>query len=164
MQGVDPDPQFSMLRRMETSSKQIIAFVLCLRAFPEIACGQTRDGILGHAWGAPVAAVAEPLELHSPRFEGNLALYATAMDQIGDAQIEQCQIEFVNGQLAGVIVTTLGIENSERFLALLKRDYGEGQVDAARAQTWTTRETHVSYDQDSFGDAYVYFYSTRLQK
>lgn len=153
-----------MFQHMETSPKQIIAFVLCLRAFPEIACGQTRDGILGHAWGTPVAAVAEPLELQSPRFEGNLALYATAMDRIGDAQIEQCQIEFVNGQLAGVIVTTRGIENSERFLALLKRDYGEGQVHAARAQTWMTRETHVSYDQDSFGDAYVYFYSTRLQK
>jgi len=159
-----PTSDFSMVRRMETSSKQIIAFVLCLRAFPEIALTQTRDGILGHAWGAPVAAVAEPLELHSPRFEGNLALYATAMHKIGDTHIEQCQIEFVNGQLAGVIVTTQGTENSERFLALLKKDYGEGQARNPRAQTWMTRETHVSYDLDSFGDAYVYFYSTRLQK
>jgi hypothetical protein len=149
---------------MEASSKQVIAFVLCLRAFPEIALSQTRDGILGHTWGSPVAAVAEPLELHSPRFDANVILYATGMHDIGDAPIDQCQIEFVNGKLAGVIVTTCGPENSGRLLAILKKEYGEGNQQNPRALTWMTPETHLSYDLDSFGDAYVYWYSVRLQK
>ena len=149
---------------METSSKQIIALCALSAGVSGIACGQTRDGILGHAWGAPVAAVAEPLELHSPRCEANTMLYATGMHEIGDASIDQCQIEFVNGKLAGVIVTTRGADNSERLLAILKREYGEGKGHHPRARTWMTAETHVSYDLDSFGDAYVYWYSMRLQK
>jgi len=149
---------------MEASSKEIIAFVLCLRAVPDIALGQTRDGILGYTWGSSVAAVAEPLELHDPRSEANVLLYATGMHEIGNAPIDQCQIEFVNGKLAGVIVTTRGAENSERLLAILKKEYGEGLTHASRTLTWMTAETHVSYDLDSFGDAYAYWYSMRLQK
>jgi hypothetical protein len=149
---------------MEPSSKKVIALVLCLRAFPEIALGQTRDGILGHTWGTPIAAVVEPLALRTPRFEGNTALYSTAMHEIGDVRIEECQIEFVNGKFAGVIVTTRGADNSGRLLALLRKEYGEGQSRHPRERTWRTAETHVSYDLDTFGDAYAYWYSVQLQK
>jgi hypothetical protein len=149
---------------MEASPTRIIAFVLCLRAFSGVALGQIRDGILGHTWGASVAAVAEPLLLHTPRHENNLLLYSTRLERLGDAPIEECQIEFVDGRLAGVIVTTRGAENSSRLLAILKKDYGEGQTHDPRAQIWSTAETRVSYDLDSFDDAYVYWYSRRLQK
>ena len=149
---------------METSSTKVIALVLCLRAFPEIALGQTRDGIFGHPWGTPLAAVAEPLALRTPRFEGNTALYATAVHEIGDVRIDECQIEFVNGKLAGVIVTTRGADNSGRMLALLQQWYGEGQSRHPDARTWRTAETHASFDLDSFGDAYAYWYSLQLQK
>jgi hypothetical protein len=149
---------------MEASPKQLNAFVLCLLAFSGTSQGQIRDGILGHAWGTPVAAVAEPLLLHTPRSQGNLLLYSTGVERVGDTRIEECQIEFVDGRLAGVIITTRGTENSSRFLALLKRDYGEGQTHNPRTQIWMTAETRVSYDLDSFGDAYVYWYSLRLQK
>jgi hypothetical protein len=149
---------------METSPKQIIAFVLCLRAFPDIALSQTRDGIFGHTWGSPVAAVAEPLELHNPRQEANVLLYTAGMHNIGNASVDQCQVEFINGRLAGVIVTTRGEENSKRLLRLLEKEYGQGELHEPRAWTWMTAETHVAYDLDSFGDAYAYWYSLRLQK
>jgi hypothetical protein len=149
---------------MEGSSKQIIAFVLCMRAFQGIAYGQVRDGILGHPWGSSVAAIAEPLELHSARFEGNLMLYATGLKEIGDASIDHCELEFVSGRLAGVIVTTRGADNSQRLLSLLRKEYGDGKIRNPQARTWLTPETHVSYDLDTFGDAYVYWYSLRLQK
>jgi hypothetical protein len=86
------------------------------------------------------------------------------MHDIGGAPIDQCQIEFVNGKLAGVIVTTRGAEDSGRLLAILKKEYGEGNQQNPRALTWMTPETRLSYDLDSFGDAYVYWYSVRLQK
>jgi len=149
---------------MEGSSKQIIALVLCLRAFPDIALGQIRDGVLGHPWGTPVAAVVEPLKLHSPQFEDNLILYSTGIREIGGAAIDQCNLEFVDGRLAGVIVSTRGEQSSGRLLALLKEGYGAGTRRNPKAWTWRIGETHVSYDLDSFGDAYAYWYSMRLQK
>lgn len=149
---------------MESSSKRIIAILLCLRAFPDIALGQIRDGLLGHAWGTPVAAVVEPLKLDSPQFNDNLILYSTGVRELGGASVDHCNVEFVDGQLAGVIVTTRGEQNSERFLALLKEDYGPGTRRNARAWTWRIGETHVAYDLDSAGDAYAYWYSMKLQK
>lgn len=149
---------------MTTSSKQIITLVLCLRALPGIAMGQVRDGIFGSHWGASVAAVAKPLELNSPRFEGNTILYSTDIQTIGDAPVDCCQIEFVDGRFAGVIVTTRGTENSQRLLGLLRSAYGDGAGENARSRTWMTAETRVSYDVDSFGDAYAYWYSRRLQQ
>ena len=77
--------------------------------------------------------------------------------------VQQCDLEFVSGRLAGVIVTTHGAENSREFLALLQKEYGEGQSNHPRARTWNTPNTRVSYDEDSFGDAYIYWYSTLLQ-
>jgi hypothetical protein len=46
---------------------------------------------------------------------------------------------------------------------LLQKEYGEGQSNHPRARTWNTPNTRVSYDEDSFGDAYIYWYSTLLQ-
>jgi hypothetical protein len=149
---------------MSTSPKHIITLVLCLRALPGIALGQVRDGILGNMWGAPVATVAKPLELSSPRFEGNTILYSAGIHAIGDARFDDCQIEFVDGRFAGVIISTRGASNSEQLLSLLKKAYGEGESDAPGSRTWMTPETRVSYDIDSFGDAYAYWYSRRLQK
>jgi len=149
---------------MGGSSKQIIALLLCLRAVPDIALGQIRDGLLGHTWGTSVAAAVEPLRLHSPQVSDNCILYAAGIDQIGGANIEQCSVEFVDGRLAGVIVTTRGAMNSERLLAVLQEGYGDGTRRNPRAWTWRVGETHVAYDLDSFGDAYAYWYSMRLHK
>lgn len=148
---------------MEHSSGRILTIVLCLRAFPDVALAQVRDGLLGHTWGAPVAAVVEPLSLSSPQFKNTLALYTSEVREIGDAHIDHCTIEFVHGQLAGVIVTTRGEDNSSRLLELLKKCYGEGTMRNNRSWTWRVGETHVSYDLDSLGDAYAYWYSMRLQ-
>ena len=153
-----------MLLRMACQAKQLLALVLCLRVFPEIAQGQVRDGILGHPWGTPVASVAKPLELHTVRTEGDLVLYATGLHELGDTPIDCCEVEFVGGSLAGVIVTTRGTENSRRLLSLLQKEYGEGTARNTMAHTWVTAETHVAFDLDNLGDAYVYWYSMRLQK
>jgi hypothetical protein len=149
---------------MDKTPRRILTILLCLRTLPEFGFAQTRDGLLGHNWGTPVALIAEKVELRSPRNEGNLLLYSTGVRSLGDAAIEQCDVEFVNGRLAGVIVSTRSQENSRRILSLLQKEYGEGKSNHPRERTWMTPSTRVTYDEDSFGDAYIYWYSTLLQR
>jgi len=149
---------------MDKTPRRILTILLCLRALPEMGFSQTRDGLMGHHWGTPVAVLADKVELRTSRNEGNLLLYSTDVRSIGDAAIEQCDIEFVDGRLAGVIVTTRSLENSRRLLTLLQKEYGEGTSNHPRTRTWLTPNTHVSYDEDSLGDAYIYWYSTLLQR
>ncbi len=149
---------------MDKTPRQLLTILLCLRALPEIGFGQTRDGLLGHHWGTPVAMLAETVELKSPRSDGDLLLYATALHRLGEAAIESCDLEFIGGRFAGVIVSTRGEQNSRRMLSILEQEYGKGQSHHPRTRTWLTPDTHVSYDEDTLGDAYIYWYSMMLQR
>jgi len=149
---------------MDQAPRQILTLLLCLRTLPGIGFMQTRDGFLGHHWGTPVATLAQTVELHTPRTEGDVILYNTAVTEINDIFVQNCDLEFVSGRLAGVIVTIHGSENARKFLTLLQKEYGEGQSNHPRTRTWTTPNTRVAYDEDTLGDAYVYWYSTLLQQ
>jgi hypothetical protein len=149
---------------METLPRHVLTILLCLRALPDIGFSQTRDGFMGHPWGTPVATLAPAVGLKTGRAEGETILYRTAVSAIGDIPVEQCDVEFLGGRLAGVIVTTHGGENSRRLLSLITQEYGEGRNTHPRARTWLSHTTRVLYDEDSVGDAYVYWYSTQLQK
>lgn len=148
---------------MDQTQRQILTLLLCLRTLPGIGFTQTRDGFLGHHWGTPVATLAQNVELRTPRADGDVLLYDAAVTEVDHVAVQHCELEFVGGRLAGVIVTVQGEENANKFLALLQKDYGEGQSDHPRARRWTTPNTRVSFDQDTYGDAYVYWYSTLLQ-
>lgn len=148
---------------MDQTPRQILTLLLCLRTLPGIGFMQTRDGFLGHHWGTPVATLAQTVELRDPRIEGDVILYHTGVDEVDDIAVRQCDLEFVGGRLAGVIVNVHGPENARKFLTLLQKEYGEGQSKHPMAHTWTTPNTRVSYDEDSHGDAYIYWYSTLLQ-
>ncbi len=148
---------------MDQTQRQILTLLLCLRTLPGIGFTQTRDGFLGHHWGTPVATLAQSVELRTPRADGDVILYDTAVTEVDHVAVQHCELEFVGGRLAGVIVTVQGEENSNKFLALLQKDYGEGQSGHPRAHRWTTPNTRVSFDLDTYGDAYVYWYSTLLQ-
>lgn len=149
---------------MDHAPRQLLTILLCLRTLPGIGFAQTRDGLLGHRWGTPVATIAQSVELRTPRAEGEIILYATGIAEMGTVPVQQCDLEFVSGRLAGVIVTTHGADNSREFLSLLRKEYGDGQSNHPRARTWITPNTRVSYDEDSSGDAYIYWYSTLLQQ
>jgi hypothetical protein len=148
---------------MDQTHRQLLTLLLCLRTLPGIGFTQTRDGFLGHHWGTPAATLAQAVELRTPRAEGEVILYNTAVAEIDHVAVQQCDLEFVSGRLAGVIVTVRGEENSRQFLALLQKEYGEGKSNHPRARTWTTPNTRASYDEDTHGDAYIYWYSTLLQ-
>jgi hypothetical protein len=149
---------------METIPRHLLTILLCLRALPDIGFCQTRDGFMGHPWGTPVATLAQTIGLKAGHAEGETLLYRTAVSAIGDIPVDQCDVEFLGGRLAGVIVTTHGLENSRRLLSLIKQEYGEGGSNHPRTRTWLSHTTHVSYDEDSLGDAYVYWYSMQMQK
>jgi len=149
---------------MEPLPRHALTILLCLRALPDIGFCQTRDGFMGHPWGTTVATLALTVGLKTGRAEGETILYRTAVSAIGDIPVDLCDVEFLGGRLAGVIVTTRGLENSRRLLSLIAQEYGEGRSTHPRARTWLSHTTHVSYDEDSLGDAYVYWYSTQMQK
>jgi len=149
---------------METFPRHVLTILLCLRALPETGFSQTRDGFMGQPWGTPVATLALTVGLKAGHAEGETILYRTTVSAIGDIPVDQCDVEFLGGRLAGVIVTTHGQENSRRLLSLITQEYGEGRSNHPRARTWLSHTTHVSYDEDSLGDAYIYWYSTQMQK
>jgi len=149
---------------METIPRHLLTILLCLRALPDIGFCQTRDGFMGHPWGTSVATLAQNVGLKYGHAEGETILYRTAVPAIGDIPVDQCDVEFLGGRLAGVIVTTHGLENSRQLLSLIEQEYGEGRSTQPRARTWLSHTTHVSYDEDSLGDAYVYWYSMQMQK
>jgi hypothetical protein len=149
---------------METIPRHLLTILLCLRALPDIGFCQTRDGFMGHPWGTPVATLAQNVGLKDGHAEGETLLYRTAASAIGEIPVDQCDVEFLGGRLAGVIVTTCGLENSRQLLSLIMQEYGEGRSTHPRARTWLSHTTHVSYDEDSLGDAYVYWYSMQMQK
>jgi hypothetical protein len=49
------------------------------------------------------------------------------------------------------------------LLEFLKRTYGEGHRDATLAYQWLSPDTHISYDEDSAGDAYIYWYHLKSE-
>jgi len=149
---------------MEALPRHVLTVLLCLRPLPDTGFCQTRDGFMGKPWGTPVATLALTVGLEGGRAEGETILYRTTVSAIGDIPVVQCDVEFLGGRLAGVIVITRGLENSRRLLSLITQEYGEGRSTHPRARTWLSHTTHVSYDEDSLGDAYVYWYSTQLQK
>ena len=93
---------------MDQTQRQILTLLLCLRTLPGIGFTQTRDGFLGHHWGTPVATLAQNVELHTPRADGDVILYTTAVTEVDHVAVQQCDLEFVGGRLAGVIVTVRG--------------------------------------------------------
>jgi hypothetical protein len=149
---------------METIPRHLLTMLLCLRALPDIGFCQTRDGFMGHPWGTSVATLAQNVGLKDGHAEGEMLLYRTAASAIGDIPVDQCDVEFLGGRLAGVIVTTRGPENSRQLLSLIEQEYGKGRNTYPRARTWLSHTTRVLYDEDSLGDAYVYWYSTQMQK
>ena len=135
-----------------------VFLMLCPR---HSAHAQVVDGFLQYRWGTPLTEMREKLELRDGTQEGDAWQYACNIRSIGGADLEDCDLEFKGGTFSGVIITTSGPKNSHRFLDFLKALYGEGRREANVAYQWLTPSTHISYDEDSAGDAYIYWYDLK---
>lgn len=121
------------------------------------------DALFGWPWGTPRDVIArnQPLE-HLSCDEPGVRRYRTGLSALGEANLRDCDFEFVQDRLAGVVITTHGKNNSHALLRELRRLYGPGQEEDPRGVGWLSTTTHARYDEDSAGDAYVYVYALRL--
>jgi len=123
---------------------------------------QTKDGFMNYAWGTPFAQMARYFTLQQTRSHDDQQQYSVDLESLGEAELEECEFEFVDKSFAGVIITTANRANSHRLLAFLKHLYGNGHVQDPMTIQWFSGDTHVSYDEGLSGNAYVYMYSRRL--
>ena len=123
-----------------------------------LASAQGKDGFLGYEWGTPLAEMKEKFDLQNVTQRGDYRQYSCNVRSIDGAELKDCDLEFYGESFSGVIITTSGRGNSRRLLEFLKRAYGEGHRDATVAYQWLSPDTHISYDEDSAGDAYIYWY------
>jgi hypothetical protein len=128
-----------------------------------MSLGQT-SGFLGYPWGTPFDRLEVKYDLREIARSGNHVTYASNVRYLGDAEVAECHLEFVRGRLAGVVLLTHGRENTVQLLAYLQKHFGKGQESSPAKYTWFSRDLYISYDMDSYGDGYVYWYSLDQQR
>jgi hypothetical protein len=120
---------------------------------------QVKDGILQFGWGTQMSEVQRQLDLAPVGGIDRQGTFSARLSDLGGIELEDCLLEFFGGRLSGVIITIRGHDNSRKFLSLLKKEYGHGTQESPLGYQWFSPRTHVAYDEDSGGDAYIYWYA-----
>jgi len=123
---------------------------------------QSPDGFEGIPWGTSLDWLEKQFELLPHSTGGEFHSYASNVLHVGPAEVSECDFEFVKGKFAGVAILTRGTRNTHRLLSHLRKLFGEGHQEDPRTYQWFSGQTHVSFDEDSDGDGYVYWYSRTL--
>ena len=127
------------------------------------AAAQVKDGFGMYRWGSPLPAMKEVFDLRLVQVRGEYEQYDTNIQVIEDVAIGICQFEFVNGRFCGIVILVGGRTVSRRLFDLLRKDYGEAHRTSPVGYQWLSAVTHVYYDEDRIGNAYVYVYSMDFQ-
>jgi hypothetical protein len=129
-----------------------------------IGRAQVNDGFISCSWGTPFEKLKERFDLKpSPYAEGR-EQYRTNVELIGNARVSQCDFEFIDGRLSGVIITTPDLRNSRALLRYLMALFGNANMRDVPTYQWLSGDTHAAYDEDSEGGSCVYVYSLSIQK
>jgi hypothetical protein len=140
-----------------------IAGVVLFLSETGIATGQVADGFLGIKWGTPLSQLQNSYELVSGRIDGSYRRYSCKIRRVEDAEVNDCDLEFIAGKFAGVALITGDSENSHRLLAYLQQLFGEGHRTDSRGYQWFSGRVHVAYDETASGEGFVYWYCHALQ-
>lgn len=138
--------------------------LLIVPVFLQNVSGGQTSGFLGYPWGTPFTRLEGKYDLREIGRSGNHVTYASNVQHLGNAEVHECHFEFVHDHLAGVVLLTRGRENSSQLLSYLQNHFGQGQESNPTKYTWFSRDVHVSFDMDSYGDGYVYWYSLDHQQ
>jgi hypothetical protein len=125
------------------------------------AAAQLVDGFLGYRWGTPLGEIESVLPLSAGRDQGGSKIYSADFPLVEGMALSECELEFIDDRLAGACFTLLGRENARRFVAFLDRQFGHGRWEGPHAVQWFGPESHIAYDEDEAGNAYVYWYSLK---
>lgn len=129
---------------------------------PEMSA-QVKDGFREYRWGSPVQAMEDAFELRLVQMRGEYQQFETNIRGIGDVPLENCRFEFVGERFCGIAMLVAGRAVSRRVFDLLEMNYGEGVQTSPVGYQWLTSTTHVFYDEDRIGNAFVYIYSVEFQ-
>lgn len=125
------------------------------------ADSQSIDGFLHLRWGSARADIERTISLTPSREEGTTSHFAADLTTFDGIDITGCEMEFIGDRLAGVFFVTQGPVNSHRLTLFLDRKYGPGRRENPSAIQWFGPDSHIAFDEDSAGNAYVYWYSLR---
>ncbi len=129
-----------------------------LGGFPQLAA-QTTGGFLGFDWGTPLERMEATVQLLPIGRDSLMERYAVDIHELAGVKLQECHLEFTTRRLSGIALITRGHRESQKLLAHLQKTYGPGRMEDPRGYQWFTKDIHVSFDEDSAGDAYVYCYS-----
>ncbi len=127
------------------------------------ARAQTRSEFPGFAWGTPFPRMEHVRNFLPSELDERADQVKVRVDQLGSADLEDCEFEFNNGLFSGIVIMTRGAENTRALLKYLTGRFGEGRVTDPRFWQWLTGDTYVSLDEDSSGDGYVLWYGIEWQ-
>lgn len=137
--------------------------IVMLALLASVWGAQRHEGFLGNVWGTPFPRMKETYDLREIAVEKERITCASNIQRLGNADIEECNLEFVRNRFSGVVILTTGRRNADHLLLYLRQILGEGRSYDPTAISWTKGNVHVSFDVDSFGDAYVYWYCLNYQ-
>ena len=110
------------------------------------------------AWGTTIEELARHYTLARAGGETGVERYLCDVDSILGAAVEECRLEFLDGKLAGLAAITHGERDSHILLHALLGRHGEGIWEDSLSVQWMVAGTHIAYDEDSAGDACIYWY------
>jgi hypothetical protein len=136
-----------------------------LAVFPGGTPGRPQEsgGIPEWKWRTPLASLQARLNLREAAVTGRTVRYLSNLTHISSVPVRDCQLEFTEGMFSGLAFTTQGREYSRGMLAVLEGTFGAVRDSLQTGFQWLAGETHIAYDEDSRGDAYVYLYAVSLQ-
>lgn len=147
--------------RSEGILRSAVFGAILLWGIPEVAA-QTVDHLLAIPWGTGLDQLRDQFGLEPLASDSASTRYTSRISRVEGVDVAECILEFRGTAFVGAAVLTRGRDNSRKFLDRLVRFFGPGVRENERAYQWFSDATHVSYDEDSEGDGYVYWYSRKL--
>lgn len=141
--------------------RAFVITLLCLSAVPGF--GQDSLGLDHYRWGTPISVMQDPFALRPLEQRGPTSVYSSNLSMLGDAKLDDCQFEFVNGRFSGIAATTPGRDDSDKLLRWLQARFGPGENREPLGWQWFLDGVHVSFDVARAGEGWLYWYPVALQ-
>ncbi len=125
---------------------------------------QEESAFPGILWGTPLEKAGRFSRLERTSAEGRVERYRLPLERLGEAEVEECQLEFTDGRFSGIVLTTHGPEATHTLHVYLEGRFGKGSDDGHRFWQWLAGTTYVSLDEDSAGDGYLLWYGVQWQE
>ncbi len=147
--------------RSEGILRSAVLGTVLLWGIPNVSA-QTGNDLLAIPWGTGLDQLRDRFSLEPLGSDSAGTRYMSRISRVEGVDVAECILEFRGTAFVGAAVFTRGKANSHDFLDRLLRIFGPGIRENERAYQWFSDSTHVSYDEDSDGDGYVYWYSRTL--